>query len=590
MKKILTSIIALVILFTFVSASTYSDCSIYGNCKVVKSSGTTTYSNNTYYNNTYNNYTTAYPINFSKGTTGFINPIYIGNGVYITYSDGGWSFVGGNTIDFDALYMTGNGAGLKNVSTYNATYALYAYNQTTTSTTHYVNATYITGGTITSTNLSDLNYYDDITYNISEGSGANPLTFYMNYTNMTAFSQWIVREYYLGSSSHNIQFEMYDYATASWQSYFAINGQSGQTIITIPVYDSASHIQNGIVQTRLRHIETGISSHRLYIDFSWLVNGNNVGASTNLQGYAQYKFGANNFTGTGNMTASYFFGDGSYLANIPTDNTTIARTGTCGRYQVLQNGTTSGGQCTKYINYSTQLLNPANSATYTYWDSGGNFVLSQGKIISTGGFQGDLQGSATSSGTCTHADTCDNSTWCTTAGYANEAGTAGFAQEAGNLNYNSNYFSYDSEIGAWVTSNNLVIYGKTTHSGGVDPPYVLYDSETMESIRQRAKVEIPTSKAGGLMEYYNSITQRKEAFIPLTNQYVKQVADLKTGDIKWVNFANATGINYNTNVTTKYYWDVITGSVKSMDVADGGIKMPKNMTINQTGDLTGVKP
>ena len=190
------------------------------------------------------------------------------------------------------------------------------------SITYYVNATSVTGGTITSTQINDTYWYDGITYNVSEGGGVAPLTLYLNYTNVTTFSQWILREYYLGSASHNLQFEIYDYTSATWQSYFSVVGQTGQTWITIPIFDASEHISGGIVQTRIRHIETGITSHRLYIEVAWLVNGGNIGASTNLDGYAKYLFGFNNFAGNGtfttsqNVTAKYFFGNGSQLTNL----------------------------------------------------------------------------------------------------------------------------------------------------------------------------------------------------------------------------------------------------------------------------------
>jgi hypothetical protein len=184
------------------------------------------------------------------------------------------------------------------------------------STTYYPNATSITGGTITSTNISETYWNDGITYNISEGNGVNPLTLYINYTGVTAFSQWIIREYYLGSSSHHIQFQIWDYDTSSWEDYFEIVGQTGQAWIVVPVFDSTEHISGGIVQTRYYQAEYGISSHRLYIDVAWLVNGNNIGASTNLDGYARYTSGFNNYVGSGNTTSAYFIGDGSKLYNV----------------------------------------------------------------------------------------------------------------------------------------------------------------------------------------------------------------------------------------------------------------------------------
>lgn len=173
------------------------------------------------------------------------------------------------------------------------------------STTYYPNMTATLGGTNTTGNITLLWYYDERTYNITEASGGTPvLDFYINYTNVSTFSQWIIREYYLGSSSHQIEFEMYNYDTAAWESYYTIVGQTGFTFITIPIYNPTEHISGQLVQTRFRHVQTGIASHRFYIDLSWLINGNNIGASTNLQGYAKYSFGYNNFNGNGNITTT----------------------------------------------------------------------------------------------------------------------------------------------------------------------------------------------------------------------------------------------------------------------------------------------
>jgi len=229
------------------------------------------------------------------------------------------------------------------------------------STTYYVNATYIVGGTITSTKLNDSYWYDGITYNVSEGNGGEPLTLYLNYTNVTTFSQWVVREYYLGSSSHNIQFEIYDYTLSGWESYFNVVGQTGQTIISIPVFDSTDHVNGGVVQTRLRHIENGITSHRLYIDFAWLVEGNNIGASTNLGGYAKYLFGYNNFVGSGNFSTTGAVNASSYIGlpvyNNGTSNLTLSDiSNNLGNYSESQAGI--------YINITG--LQTSNTSVWTW--------------------------------------------------------------------------------------------------------------------------------------------------------------------------------------------------------------------------------
>jgi hypothetical protein len=174
------------------------------------------------------------------------------------------------------------------------------------STLYYVNATSITGGTEANGTLASLTYYDEVVMQLNEGGSANPLTFYMNFSGVSSVDQIVIREYYVGLPTHNINVEIYDYGTSSWEQYYSFSGQAGYTIITVPIYDSAAHLSGGLAQVRLRHVQSGENSHRLYVDFAWLIKGSQVGASTNLDGYAKYVFGGNNFSGTGNVTANNF--------------------------------------------------------------------------------------------------------------------------------------------------------------------------------------------------------------------------------------------------------------------------------------------
>jgi len=173
--------------------------------------------------------------------------------------------------------------------------------------TYYPNSSSVTGGSYTDReNITDAWYYDEYWHNFTEGGGANPLDVYFNFSNVTGFSQLITREYYLGSSSHYIQVQIWDYDDSDWEDYFEFVGQNGMTVISIPVFDDSEHISpGGNVSVRFHHIENGITSHKLYFDFIWLVDGNNIGSSTNLDGYARYNFGFNNFAGSGNFTGRY---------------------------------------------------------------------------------------------------------------------------------------------------------------------------------------------------------------------------------------------------------------------------------------------
>jgi len=168
------------------------------------------------------------------------------------------------------------------------------------STTYYLNSSAVTGGTYTDTNIiTDAWYYNGASLNFTEAGGANPLDIYLNFTNVSSFSQLTMREYYLGSTSHHMQVQIWDYGDGAWEDYFDFVGQEGMNVIEIPVYDYLEHINNSIVQVRLHHVQNGITSHRLYLDFAWLIEGSSVGASTNLDGYAKYSFGYNDFVGNG---------------------------------------------------------------------------------------------------------------------------------------------------------------------------------------------------------------------------------------------------------------------------------------------------
>ena len=176
-----------------------------------------------------------------------------------------------------------------------------------TSTTYYPSISAVTGGSYTDTSdITDAWYYDTPSLNFSEGGGAAPLDIYFNFTAVDDFSQLVIREYYVGSASHHIQIQIWDYDSSSWEDYFEFVGQNGYTVLTIPAYDSADHIDpvDNNVTIRLHQIQNGVSSHRLYTDFIWLIDGGNVGSSTNLDGYAKYLFGYNNFAGNGSFRTS----------------------------------------------------------------------------------------------------------------------------------------------------------------------------------------------------------------------------------------------------------------------------------------------
>jgi hypothetical protein len=62
-------------------------------------------------------------------------------------------------------------------------------------------------------------------------------------------------------------------------------------------------------------------------------------------------------------------------------------------------------------------------------------------------------------------------------------------------------------------SGNLYVGGKLSVSGGMDPPYLLLDSETRNSIANRVAREVPPSKQTGAALFWNAQTKQLEIYV-----------------------------------------------------------------------------
>jgi hypothetical protein len=70
----------------------------------------------------------------------------------------------------------------------------------------------------------------------------------------------------------------------------------------------------------------------------------------------------------------------------------------------------------------------------------------------------------------------------------------------------------DTNWAGWF-AGDVNVTGKVTSTGGYDPPYVLYDCETRESVKKRVLKEVPKDKQKGAALFFNSITKKLEIYI-----------------------------------------------------------------------------
>jgi len=160
--------------------------------------------------------------------------------------------------------------GSSNGSIINETTIINNYYGTSNETLYNVSAVQTITGTSTTADLNLLKIYDSQTWNISEASGSLPIDFRINFTNVVSFNKILMRERYLGGSGHEVILQIWDYSDSTWESYDIITDQGTLVITEIPVLDDAMHINAGKVQLRFLHLDNGIPSHSLYIDFIFL--------------------------------------------------------------------------------------------------------------------------------------------------------------------------------------------------------------------------------------------------------------------------------------------------------------------------------
>jgi hypothetical protein len=131
-------------------------------------------------------------------------------------------------------------------------------------------------GTLDSGNLSSIQVLQDgQTYNVSEASGANPLTVIINFSGVDDFDQVIFRERYIGGAGHELIIGLYDFDANQWTEEFGeITDMGIFTTTVIDIFNAASHVSSwNNVSLRFRHEQVGNPAHDFIIDYAALNSG-----------------------------------------------------------------------------------------------------------------------------------------------------------------------------------------------------------------------------------------------------------------------------------------------------------------------------
>jgi len=299
-RVILLSLGIMLILIGLASAQvSYSDCSVYGTCKPVSGTSTTTINNNTIYQNT--SETDPLSLHLLKDNWN------LGSN-WLTYSN--------PTLDFNSSKLT--------TIYYNATQSLAV-------------AGTIDGGTLADTNHQD-GKYDGNTFNFSEVSATPGLDLRINFTGITSFNTGIMRyKTASGLTGAYPIIQMWNYNTNAWEDYPPVAQSTTFATITQPVFDSSDHVSGGVAQMRIYKATKGNTGNKYYVDWIAISQGFGTPSGEEVDPYSWHKDGNINATGY-NITADYFFGNGSQLTDLPSsDLSNYLQNNTAGGYNISIN-------------------------------------------------------------------------------------------------------------------------------------------------------------------------------------------------------------------------------------------------------------
>jgi hypothetical protein len=144
------------------------------------------------------------------------------------------------------------------------------------SSTTYYPSTFVTlVGTNTSDNVTYIKYdFDGLIINISETTGTPSLDVRINFTGIDSFNNVIMRiQYEEQATAHDLLFQIWHYDTASWVTHYDIPDLSSLIVQNFYVSNSDVNVQNGLVQTRFYHPDTGNINDKLIIDNVNLLKG-----------------------------------------------------------------------------------------------------------------------------------------------------------------------------------------------------------------------------------------------------------------------------------------------------------------------------
>jgi hypothetical protein len=109
---------------------------------------------------------------------------------------------------------------------------------------------------------------DGNVYHIDEAAGTPGFALDVNFTGVARIRGLQVRFQYLGSATHWVQVEMWNYVASAWDAIFTTNTMEGYTTRLALFPSGANYFDGGgNAKVRFYHVSAGNASHDIDIDF-----------------------------------------------------------------------------------------------------------------------------------------------------------------------------------------------------------------------------------------------------------------------------------------------------------------------------------
>ena len=159
----------------------------------------------------------------------------------------------------------------------------------------YATSTEVLYGTQANGTLTDLHIGNPNITQFNEASGYPNIDIRFNFTDLpelTYHIQIFINQMYDGNPAHQISVDLWNFTSNAWIQYGTLDNSNVYYWVNISISEATNHfIQGGTLNLRLFHIQSGVPTHKLYINTLYIIivqdyspGFSNVGFTTNVAG------------------------------------------------------------------------------------------------------------------------------------------------------------------------------------------------------------------------------------------------------------------------------------------------------------------